>query len=209
MVRAADKPLLAQIGGVVGLRGNLAPDGAIVKVAGMATLEIQAARRAASTARKPVSRPSRTGNTRKARFWSSATRGRAAAPACARCCRPRRPFYGQGMGDKVARITDGRFSGATRGFCVGHVGPGSGDRRAYRPAARWRHDHHRRPDRHARRGSWSAAELAERRKSWTPRESEFGSGYLWKYAQQVGPAVNGAVTHPRRGPVRRRAMRIS
>ena len=81
------------------------------------------ARRAASTARRTPSPRCRSATTRKARSSSSATRGRRAAPACARCCRPPAALYGQGMGEKVALITDGRFSGATRGFCIGHVGP--------------------------------------------------------------------------------------
>ncbi len=104
-------------------------------------------------------------------------------------------LYGQGMGSKVALITDGRFSGATRGFCVGHVGPEAavggpigllkdGDMITL----------------NAIDGTLSVAlsdeELAERRKAWAPRTNAATSGYLWKYAQQVGPALHGAVTHP-------------
>jgi dihydroxy-acid dehydratase len=104
-------------------------------------------------------------------------------------------LYGQGMGGKVALITDGRFSGATRGFCVGHVGP---EAAVGGPIA------------HIRDGDiivldadngvldvkLSKAELDARAKSWKPRETQFASGCLWKYAQQVGPARKGAVTHP-------------
>jgi dihydroxy-acid dehydratase len=104
-------------------------------------------------------------------------------------------LYGQGMGDKVALITDGRFSGATRGFCIGHVGP---EAAVGGPIALIRDGDILELDADA--GTLnvrlSEAELTERRKTWTPRESEFGSGYIWKYAQQVGPAVKGAVTHP-------------
>ena len=104
-------------------------------------------------------------------------------------------LYGQGMGDKVALITDGRFSGATRGFCIGHVGPEAaiggpigllqdGDIVAI----------------DAVQGTISVelsdAELERRRAAWRLRENEFGSGYLWKYAQTVGSAKDGAVTHP-------------
>jgi dihydroxy-acid dehydratase len=99
------------------------------------------------------------------------------------------------MGDKVALITDGRFSGATRGFCIGHVGPEAaiggpigllqdGDVVAI----------------DAVQGTISVevsdAELECRRAAWRPRENEFESGYLWKYAQTVGSAKDGAVTHP-------------
>jgi dihydroxy-acid dehydratase len=104
-------------------------------------------------------------------------------------------LYGQGMGDKVALITDGRFSGATRGFCIGHVGPEAalggpiglirdGDMIAIDAGA----------------GTLdvelSEAELAARRAQWSPRQTIYGSGALWKYAQCVGPARQGAVTHP-------------
>jgi dihydroxy-acid dehydratase len=104
-------------------------------------------------------------------------------------------LYGQGMGNKVALITDGRFSGATRGFCVGHVGP---EAAIGGPIALLRDGDILELD--AAAGTLnvqlSEAELAERRKAWKPRPSEFGSGYIWKYAQQVGSALNGAVTHP-------------
>src|SRR5947209_7796508 len=102
---------------------------------------------------------------------------------------------GQGTGGKVALITDGRFSGATRGFCIGHVGP---EAAIGGPIALLRDGDMITID--AVNGTidvaLSDAELAERKKSWRRRPSEFGSGYIWKYAQQVGPAVNGAVTHP-------------
>ena len=104
-------------------------------------------------------------------------------------------LYGQGMGDKVALITDGRFSGATRGFCVGHVGP---EAAIGGPIALLRDGDIIELD--AESGilnvKLSDEELAKRKAEWEPRNNNHGSGYLWKYAQQVGPAVNGAVTHP-------------
>jgi dihydroxy-acid dehydratase len=104
-------------------------------------------------------------------------------------------LYGQGMGGKVALITDGRFSGATRGFCIGHVGP---EAAIGGPIALLRDGDVITID--AVAGTLdvklSDEELATRKREWKPRESEHTSGYLWKYAQQVGPAVNGAVTHP-------------
>jgi dihydroxy-acid dehydratase len=102
---------------------------------------------------------------------------------------------GQGMGGKIALITDGRFSGATRGFCVGHVGP---EAAVGGPIALIRNGDIIEID--AVDGKLdvklSEAELAERKKSWKAPAARFGSGILWKYAQQVGPAVGGAVTHP-------------
>jgi dihydroxy-acid dehydratase len=104
-------------------------------------------------------------------------------------------LYGQGMGGKVALITDGRFSGATRGFCVGHIGP---EAAVGGPIALIRDGDIIRLD--GEKGTLNVdvtpEEFQRRAKDWKPRESEFGSGYLWKYTQQVGPAREGAVTHP-------------
>ncbi|HEV2000759.1 MAG TPA: dihydroxy-acid dehydratase, partial [Xanthobacteraceae bacterium] len=104
-------------------------------------------------------------------------------------------LYGQGMGGKVALITDGRFSGATRGFCVGHVGP---EAAIGGPIALLNDGDIIELD--ADKGTLSvklsAAELDKRRAAWKSRPEPFGSGYLWKYAHQVGNARDGAVTHP-------------
>ena len=104
-------------------------------------------------------------------------------------------IYGQGMGDKVALITDGRFSGATRGFCVGHVGP---EAAVGGPIALIRDGDMIVLD--AEKGTLDVeldeAELKKRAKEWKARPSAFKSGYLWKYANEVGPARTGAVTHP-------------
>jgi len=104
-------------------------------------------------------------------------------------------IYGQGKGEKVALITDGRFSGATRGFCVGHVGP---EAAVGGPIALLRNGDV--IDIDAKKGTinvrLSKKKLATRRKKWKPRKMNFGSGTLWKYAQTVGPAYLGASTHP-------------
>jgi dihydroxy-acid dehydratase len=104
-------------------------------------------------------------------------------------------LYGQGMGEKVALITDGRFSGATRGFCIGHVGP---EAAVGGPIGLLRDGDIITID--AEKGTLdvelSKSELENRAKDWKPRAEEFTSGYLWKYAQQVGSARYGALTHP-------------
>ena len=96
-------------------------------------------------------------------------------------------LYGQGMGDKVALITDGRFSGATRGFCVGHVGP---EAAVGGPIGLLRDGDIIEID--AVKGTLDVklteSELEQRAREWKPHAEEFTSGYLWKYAQQVGPA---------------------
>jgi dihydroxy-acid dehydratase len=104
-------------------------------------------------------------------------------------------IYGQGMGDKVALITDGRFSGATRGFCVGHVSP---EAAVCGPIALIENGDEIVLD--AEKGEISlnvdTEILEKRRKSWKERQTDFNSGTLWKYSQTVGSAVEGAVTHP-------------
>ena len=104
-------------------------------------------------------------------------------------------IYGQGMGDKVALITDGRFSGATRGFCVGHVSP---EAAVCGPIALVEDGDQIILD--AENGEISInvplETLEKRKKSWKERKTDFNSGTLWKYSQTVGSAVKGAVTHP-------------
>jgi dihydroxy-acid dehydratase len=193
VVRPANKPLLAT-GGVVGLKGNLAPDGAIVKVAGMAGLKFTGPARCFDSEEAcfdAVKRKSyKEGDVLVIRY-----EGPKGGPGMREMLSTTAALYGQGMGAKVALITDGRFSGATRGFCVGHVGP---EAAVGGPIALIRDGDIIELD--AEKGTLnvklSGDELAKRKSQWQPRASEYGSGYLWKYSQQVGPAVNGAVTHP-------------
>jgi dihydroxy-acid dehydratase len=184
-------------GGVVGLKGNLAPEGAIVKVAGM------------SEAEQVFTGPARVFDCEEDAFAAIKARkykegdvivirneGPKGGPGMREMLATTAALSGQGMGKKVALITDGRFSGATRGFCVGHVGPEAavggpigllkdGDTITL----------------NAITGEISVAlsddELAARKAEWTgPRETIYATGALWKYAQLVGPARDGAVTHP-------------
>ena len=185
---------LSKTGGVVGLKGSLAPDGAIVKIAGMKTLKF--------------SGPARCFDSEEACFAAVQAKkykegevlviryeGPVGGPGMREMLSTTAALYGQGVGEKVALITDGRFSGGTRGFCIGHVGPEAavggpigliknGDLITI-DAVKGTLDHH-----------LSKAELEKRRKTWKPRKTDYRSGALWKYAQQVGPARTGAVTHP-------------
>jgi dihydroxy-acid dehydratase len=193
VVYPADKPL-SPTGGVVGLKGNLAPEGAIVKVAGMKTLKFSGPARcfdgeeACFDAVK--NKKYKEGEVLVIRY-----EGPRGGPGMREMLSTTALLYGQGQGEKVALITDGRFSGATRGFCVGHVGP---EAAVGGPIGLIRDGDIIEID--AVNGTLevklSADELAKRKAQWKPRESEYGSGYLWKYAQQVGTALNGAVTHP-------------
>jgi dihydroxy-acid dehydratase len=193
VVRPADKPITVT-GGVVGLKGNLAPEGAIVKVAGMSVLNFTGPARcfdgeeACFNAVK--NRSYQEGDVFVIRY-----EGPRGGPGMREMLATTAALYGQGTGGKVALITDGRFSGATRGFCIGHVGP---EAAIGGPIALLRDGDMITID--AVKGTidvaLSDAELAARKKAWKPRETDCTSGYLWKYAQQVGPAVDGAVTHP-------------
>ncbi len=188
---------LSKTGGVVGLKGNLAPDGAIVKIAGMAEEQLS------------FTGPARVFECEQDAFEAVQNRtyeegdvfvirneGPAGGPGMREMLATTAALSGQGMGKKVALITDGRFSGATRGFCVGHVGPEAA---------------HGGPIALLENGDMitinaiegtisvdlSDAEMAARKDAWKgPRPTIYGAGALWKYAQLVGPTYLGAVTHP-------------
>ena len=193
VVRPASKPLTVT-GGVVGLKGNLAPEGAIVKVAGMQNLKFTGPARCfdgeEACFEAVKNKKYKEGDVLVIRY-----EGPRGGPGMREMLSTTAALYGQGMGDKVALITDGRFSGATRGFCVGHVGPEAaigGPIGLLRDGDIIELD----ADNGILNVKLSDNELAKRKAQWKPREGEFGSGYLWKYGQQVGPALYGAVTHP-------------
>ncbi|MGZ2255811.1 dihydroxy-acid dehydratase [Roseobacter sp. A03A-229] len=188
---------LSTTGGVVGLKGNLAPEGAIVKIAGMEPQHLL------------FTGPARVFECEQDAFEAVQNRtyeegdvfvirneGPAGGPGMREMLATTAALSGQGMGKKVALITDGRFSGATRGFCVGHVGPEAA---------------HGGPIALLKDGDMitlnalegtisvdvSDDEMAERKAAWTgPRPTIYGAGALWKYAKLVGPTYLGAVTHP-------------
>lgn len=188
---------LTKTGGVVGLKGNIAPEGAIVKVAGM---EAQ---------HQIFTGPARVFECEQDAFESVQQRtyeegdvfvirneGPSGGPGMREMLATTAALSGQGMGKKVALITDGRFSGATRGFCVGHVGPEAAHGG---PIALLKDGDVITIN--AIEGTINVAltddELADRKAEWKgPRETIYGAGALWKYAQLVGATYKGAVTHP-------------
>jgi len=180
-------------GGVVGLRGNLAPDGAIVKIAGMTELVFEG--------------PARVFDGEEACFEAVQKKqykegdvlvirheGPIGGPGMREMLSTTAALYGQGTGGKVALITDGRFSGGTRGFCIGHVGPEAalgGPIGLLQDGDIIRID----ADKGTLDVKLSDEELAKRKANWMPRKTNYNSGALQKYAKLVQPARGGAVTH--------------
>ncbi len=192
VVYPVSKPI-SPTGGVVGLQGSLAPDGAIVKVAGMSRLQFRGPARVFDCEEdcfEAVERRAyKDGDVLVIRY-----EGPKGGPGMREMLSTTAALYGQGAGEKVALITDGRFSGGTRGFCIGHVGP---EAAVGGPIALIRDGDMIVID--AEKGTLdvelSAEELEKRRKAWKPPANPYQSGVLRKYADQVGPARKGAVTH--------------
>jgi len=193
VVRPTAKPL-SPTGGVVGLKGNLAPQGAIVKVAGMKNLTFTGKARCFDC-EEDAYNAVRDGKYKAGDVLVIRYEGPRGGPGMREMLATTAAIYGQGMGDKVALITDGRFSGATRGFCVGHVGP---EAAVGGPIGLLKNGDVIRLD--AAKGTLTVdltkAELAKRRKAWKPRRHDYQSGAIWRYAMTVGDGVKGAVTHP-------------
>ena len=193
VMRSYNKPLSPD-GGVVGLKGNLAPDGGIVKIAGLKKLQFTGRARCfdnEESAYKAVkNKKYKEGDIIIIRY-----EGPKGGPGMREMLQTTGAIYGQGMGEKVALITDGRFSGATRGFCIGHVGP---EASVGGPIALLHNGDI--IDIDAKKGTINVRltkkQLAARKKKWKPKKINFGNGTLWKYAQTVGPAYLGAPTHP-------------
>ena len=192
VIRPASNPFTVT-GGVVGLKGNLAPEGAIVKVAGLKHLTFSGPARCFDNEESCFEAVSKK-QYKEGEVLVIRYEGPRGGPGMREMLSTTAALYGQGMGDKVALITDGRFSGATRGFCIGHVGP---EAQLGGPIGLLKDGDIITID--AVEGTLSCnvteKEFAERRKSWAPHPHGYTSGAIWKYAQQVGPAMNGAVTH--------------
>ncbi len=193
VVYSTAKPI-TETGGVVGLQGNLAPDGAIVKVAGMDVLTFRGPARVFDCEEDAFAaveqRTYEEGDVFVIRY-----EGPKGGPGMREMLATTAALYGQGTDGTVALITDGRFSGATRGFCIGHVGP---EAAVGGPIGLLKDGDMISID--AVEGTIEVelddAELEARRKDWKPRSHDYQSGALWRYAQTVTDARGGAVTHP-------------
>ena len=193
VVRPTSAPL-SPTGGLMVLKGNLAPQGAVVKVAGMANLRFSGPAlcfdREEDAFEAVDNRRYKEGDVIVIRY-----EGPRGGPGMREMLSTTAALYGQGVGDKVALLTDGRFSGATHGFCIGHVGPEA----AVGGPIGLIHDGDMITI-DAQKGTIDVAlgdaELDDRRRAWQPRRSDHQSGCLWRYSQTVGDAEKGAVTHP-------------
>ena len=193
VIRPYNNPL-SPTGGVVGLKGNLAPEGAIVKVAGMQKTKFEGSARCFDCEEDAfkcvINEEYQEGDVFVIRY-----EGPKGGPGMREMLSTTAAISGQGMGNKVALITDGRFSGATRGFCVGHVGPEAavgGPIALIEDGDKILLD----ADNGLLEVDLSNEELAKRKEKWKPRKTDYNSGTLWKYAQTVGSSSKGAITHP-------------
>ncbi len=193
VIRPTSDPLSAT-GGVVGLKGSLAPQGAIVKIAGLSELRFRGPARCFDSEEACFEAVSRR-EYREGEVLVIRYEGPRGGPGMREMLSTTAALYGQGTGGRVALITDGRFSGATRGFCVGHVGP---EAAVGGPIALVRDGDIIALDAEAGTIELEVAQgqLAQRRMDWKPREHDFQSGALWRYARTVDDACHGAVTHP-------------
>ena len=193
VVYSCDNPI-SDHSSVVGLWGNLAEDGSISKIAGLKNLKFKGKAKCFDCEEDALTAVLKneivTGDAVVIRY-----EGPKGGPGMREMLSTTGAIYGQGLGETVALITDGRFSGGTRGFCIGHIGPEAavggmigllkdGDEIII----------------DAVKGeinvSLSDDEIIKRKKLWKPRKTNHNSGSIWKYAQTVGPAYEGAVTQP-------------
>jgi dihydroxy-acid dehydratase len=192
VIFSTEAPIMPD-GGVAVLKGNLCPDGAVIKVAGLKSLVFEGVARVFEDEESCVEAVRR-------RTYAAGevliirNEGPVGGPGMREMLGVTALIYGQGMGEKVALITDGRFSGATRGMCIGYVAPESF---VGGPLALVRSGDRIKIDAAARRLDLLVDndELAERRKAWKPRPPRHRAGALAKYAKLVGQAPGGAVTH--------------
>jgi dihydroxy-acid dehydratase len=193
VIRPVSNPL-SPTGGVVGLWGTLAPDGAIVKVAGLKHLQHRGPARVFDGEEACFAAVQKEdyqdGDVLVIRY-----EGAKGGPGMREMLSTTAALYGQGRTEKLALITDGRFSGATRGLCIGHVGP---EAQEGGPIALVKDGDIISID--AEAGTIDLEvdpiELEHRARDWKPRQTNYGSGAIWKFAKLVGPAHLGAVTHP-------------
>ena len=193
IIYSTSKPI-SHTGGFVGLKGNLAPDGAILKVAGLKRKKFKGKAKCYDNEELALNavldKKVKAGDVVIIRY-----EGPRGSPGMPEMLSTTGAIYGQGLGEEVALITDGRFSGGTHGFSIGHVGPEAavgGPIGLLKDGDVIEID----IDKGSLNVELSDKELQSRKEKWKPKVTEYTTGTLWKYSQSVGPAFEGAVTHP-------------
>ena len=193
VIYKTSKPISSS-GGFVGLRGNLAPDGAIIKVAGLKKRKFTGKAKCfdgeQSALNAVLEKKIKQGDVIIIRY-----EGPKGSPGMPEMLSTTGAIYGQGLGEEVALITDGRFSGGTHGISIGHVGP---EAAVGGPIGLIKNGDvvEINTDKGLLKVHLTNKELLKRKKKWKPKKIEYTTGTLWKYSQSVGPAYKGAVTHP-------------
>ena len=193
VIYKTSKPL-NPTGGFVGLKGNLAPDGAIIKVADLKRKKFKGRAKCFDSEQfaldSVLKRKIKPGDVVVIRY-----EGPKGSPGMPEMLSTTAAIYGQGLGEEVALITDGRFSGATHGISIGHVGP---EAAVGGPIGLIQNGDiiEINVEKSSLKVQLTSKELLKRKKKWKPKKIEYNSGTLWKYSQSVGPAFKGAVTHP-------------
>jgi len=193
VIYKTSKPISSS-GGFVGLKGNLAPDGAIIKVAGLKKKKFIGKAKCfdgeQSALNAVLEKKIKQGDVIIIRY-----EGPKGSPGMPEMLSTTGAIYGQGLGEEVALITDGRFSGGTHGISAGHVGP---EAAVGGPIGLIKNGDvvEINTDKGLLKVHLTNKELLKRKKKWKPKKIEYTTGTLWKYSQSVGPAYKGAVTHP-------------
>ena len=193
VIYKTSKPISSS-GGFVGLKGNLAPDGAIIKVAGLKKKKFIGKAKCfdaeQSALNAVLEKKIKRGDVIIIRY-----EGPKGSPGMPEMLSTTGAIYGQGLGEEVALITDGRFSGGTHGISIGHVGP---EAAVGGPIGLIKNGDviEINADKGLLKVHLTNKEMLKRKKKWKPKKIEYTSGTLWKYSQSVGPAFKGAVTHP-------------
>ncbi len=193
VIYKTSKPL-NPTGGFVGLKGNLAPDGAIIKIAGLKRKKFKGRAKCFDGEKfaldAVLKRKIKPGDVVVIRY-----EGPKGSPGMPEMLSTTAAIYGQGLGEEIALITDGRFSGATHGISIGHVGP---EAAVGGPIGLIQNGDiiEINVEKGTLKVQLTSKEFLKRKKKWKPKKAEYTSGTLWKYSQSVGPAFKGAVTHP-------------
>jgi dihydroxy-acid dehydratase len=191
VVRTLDRPLQAR-GGLVILKGNLAPDGCVLKIAGEQRMFFEGPARVFDSEEQAFAAV-QSGAIRKGDVVVIRYEGPSGGPGMREMLAVTAALVGSGLGDSVALLTDGRFSGATHGLMAGHVAPEAAHRgpiAAVRDGDMIAFD----VGRHELRVAITEPEMKRRLSNWKAPECRYQNGVMAKYARQVASAARGAVT---------------